>query len=59
MPAKTNRPTPPSMKAIFPKPKSCSGFITRETKFGFFSSGCNSPLGVPLAEKGSCSGLAP
>lgn len=64
MPAKINRPTPPSMKAIFPKPKSCRGFITRVTKFGFFSSAGNWPTGLLLGllllpEKGSCSGVPP
>jgi hypothetical protein len=60
MPAKTNMPTPPSIKAILPKPKSCSGLITRETKFGFFSSGtwlAELLLGLLLPEKGSCSGF--
>ena len=63
MPAKTNRPTPPSMKAILPKPKSCRGFMTREKKVGFFSSGGNWPAGLLLGllspEKGSCSGAVP
>lgn len=58
MPANTNKPTPPSKKAIFPNPKSCSGFSTRETKLGFLSS-TNGLLGLLLAEKGSCSGLLP
>ena len=63
MPAKTNRPTPPSMKAILPKPKSCRGLTTRDMKLGFFSSGGYWPvgllLGLLLPEKGSCSGSLP
>ncbi len=63
MPAKTKRPTPPSMKAILPKPKSCRGLITREKKLGFFSTAGNWPtgllLGLLLPEKGSCSGVLP